>query len=304
MKIQWIESEKLLHLREVKYRNDAIINSQRFSPEEMIKKWTYLDYNKAKELIALLKHYSNGYFEGTGIELGAGTGIFSTALIKTGLEKIYAVEIVPAFTTHVIPAVAKHYLKENSNNVIPVLGSFDDIHLPNDSIDFAFEYDAFHHSNDLSITFNEIYKKLRPGGVLIMVDRCHPDVMTDEEIDKLLEITYTKEFLNTHGYDENINLTRRENGEHEYRKSEWLDSIYSAGFNVKVFRTFYPKVNLKQLYWCLLSKIKSSGEQGRSLIKIYLAQNFGIYLSDFYTLTSMKESIFIGKTIAVLEKPK
>ena len=302
--LEWIESEKLLHLNEVKHRNDAIINSLRLSPGEMIKKWTYLDYNKAKELIALLKHYSNGYFEGTGIELGAGTGIFSTILVENGLKNIYALEIVPAFTEYVIPVVTKHYLKENSNTVIPVLGSFDDIHLPNDSIDFAFEYDAFHHSNDLSITFNEIYKKLRPGGILIMVDRCHLDVITDEAIDKLLEKTYTKDFLTAHGYDENIILTRRENGEHEYRKSEWLDSIFSAGFNVKVFRTFYSKVNLKQLYWYLLSIIKSSEEQGRNLMKIFLAQNFGIYLSDPYTLTSMKESIFIGKTIAVLEKPK
>jgi SAM-dependent methyltransferase len=304
MRIQWIDQKEIIEKTEVKNRQDAIMQSSDLTPEQMIKKWTYLDYNKAKELIELLKHYSNGYFEGTGIELGAGTGIFSTILVENGLKNIYALEIVPAFTEYVIPVVTKHYLKENSNTVIPVLGSFDDIHLPNDSIDFAFEYDAFHHSNDLSITFNEIYKKLRPGGILIMVDRCHLDVITDEAIDKLLEKTYTKDFLTAHGYDENIILTRRENGEHEYRKSEWLDSIYSAGFDVKVFRTFYPKVNLKQLYWCLLSKIKSSGERGRSLMKIYLAQNFGIYLSDPYTLTSMKESIFIGKTIAVLEKPK
>jgi SAM-dependent methyltransferase len=304
MRIQWIDQKDIIEKTEVKNRQDAIMQSSDLTPEQMIKKWSYLDYTKAKQLIKLIHYYVGNKFRGKGIELGAGTGLFSSILIESGLQEIYALEIVPAFTTHVIPKVAEYYLNHNSNNVIPVLGSFDDIHLPNDSIDFAFEYDAFHHSNDLSITFNEIYKKLRPGGILIMVDRCHPDIITDEAIDKLLQKTYTKEFLNAHGYDENIILTRRENGEHEYRKSEWLDSIFSAGFNVKVFRTFYSKVNLKQLYWYLLSIIKSSEEQGRNLMKIFLAQNFGIYLSDSYTLTSMKESIFIGKTIAVLEKPK
>ena len=66
--------------------------------------------------------------------------------------------------------------------------------------------------------------------------------MTDEELETLLNKQYSKSFLIEHGYDANIKLTRRENGENEYRKEQWLDSIHSAGFNVKILELFTLKL--------------------------------------------------------------
>lgn len=300
--LKWIDPDDNRHLSEIKHRDEAIIKSLDLNIEEMIKMWVYIDYRKANKLIDLFSYYLKKPFNGNGIDLGAGTGLFSSVLANKGINKVYALEIVPSFINYVIPLVANHYSKEKSHKIIPVLGTFDDIQLPNNSLDFAFEYDAFHHSENLRVTFSAIHQKLKPGGNLLIIDRCHPDSMTDEEVQKLLNIQYSEKFLNKHGYDENLVLTRRENGEQEYRKNEWMSAIENSGFNIKVFRTFYNKVSLKQLYWYMLSTIKGKRGRDLSILKIFLAQNFGIYLSDYNTLTPMRESLSTNKTFIILEK--
>ena len=171
--VNWINQKDVIEKTDVKVRHDAIAKSLDLSTEQIVEKLTYLDYDKAKQLIDLIQYYVGDKLNGTGIELGAGSGIFSSVLISAGLERIYALEIVPGLTKHVIPKVAKYYLKNNSDKVIPVLGTFDQINLPDNSLDFAFEYDAFHHSKNLTITYKEIFKKLKPKGILVMIDRCH-----------------------------------------------------------------------------------------------------------------------------------
>jgi SAM-dependent methyltransferase len=89
---------------------------------------------------------------------------------------------------------------------------------------------SFHHSSDLAATFTAAYRVLKPGGTLLCLDRCHPDTVNDEEVSRMLDVQYSPDFLRSHGYPEGIMLTRRENGEHEYRLREWLAAADEAGF--------------------------------------------------------------------------
>ena len=98
------------------------------------------------------------------------------------------------------------------------------------------------------------------------------------------------------------NFSRKDIGENEYRKKEWLNAIKKAGFKIHYFRTFYPQVKIKQVYWYLLSRYKNQEKNMRNLLYIYLAQKFGIHLNDYSTITPMREIGFDYKTIAILGK--
>ena len=48
----------------------------------------------------------------------------------------------------------------------------------------------------------------------------------------MLSIVYDKEYLRKNYLDENMTLTRRDNGEHEWRYQEWDHYIAESGFNL------------------------------------------------------------------------
>ena len=58
----------------------------------------------------------------------------------------------------------QHIAGEAGPRVTGVVGSFDDIHLPEESCDFCIEVDSLHHSDDLLRTLREIARKLKRGG--------------------------------------------------------------------------------------------------------------------------------------------
>ncbi|MDC0480059.1 class I SAM-dependent methyltransferase [Candidatus Marinimicrobia bacterium] len=298
----WVENVDLENTPHILYRNEFAKKIKNLNPEKIIQLYTYQNMKSASNLISIIDNYFTLPLSGIGVELGAGTGLFSNAFILYGAKKIYAVEIIPEITKNIIPKVAEYYLKNNSTKIISVNGSFDNIRLPNNSIDFIFQYDSFHHSFNLGKTFKESYKKLKRGGVLVMIDRCHPDSFTNEKVNYLLNIKYDEKQLVDQGFPKGMGLTRRESGEHEYRRREWLIAINNAGFKIKLFRTFYNKITLKQLYWYFLGKINNPNEYCNNLLIIYLAQNFGIYFRDKHTLTPMKETGFNYKTLGILIK--
>jgi ubiquinone/menaquinone biosynthesis C-methylase UbiE len=135
-----------------------------------------------------------------------------------------------------------------------VIGTFDTLELPDNSVDFILEIDSLHHSDNLVKTLKESARVLKKEGVLIAIDRCHPNSFTDKEVEKALGITYSNEFLKSNGYPQNIILTRRDNGEHEYRLFEYENAFNKAGleiFSAKVFVCY--KIKFKHALKGILS---------------------------------------------------
>ena len=87
---------------------------------------------------------------------------------------------------------------------------------------------------------------------MILFDRCHPDTLTDAEVDAMLEEVYSDHFLASNHYPPGIRLTRRENGEHEYRFFEWKRSFEEAGLILRGAKTLVKEVPLlKAVKGCL-----------------------------------------------------
>ena len=131
------------------------------------------------------------------------------------------------------PIIKKKILKNREDKVISVLGSFDNIELKKLSVDFLIAWDSLHHSSNILETLKELKRILRRKGKLIIVDRAHDNQTLDSEIKRMLNVVYSKEFLKLNFYPKNKFLTRKMNGEREYRYKDWESFFKKIGFKIE-----------------------------------------------------------------------
>lgn len=173
-------------------------------------------------------------FQGKGVDLGSGVGcISSTIALKEAVKKIYSVELVESVVTLCQPIVINKILKpDQRKKVVSVIGDFDNLEIEDSSLNFAVSWFSMHHSVNPIKTFKEALRVLKPGGRFIFVDKIHNNNTPDDEIERMLNIVYGEEFLKSNFRPAGIKLTRRENGEHEYRFFEWEKFIKKSGFKL------------------------------------------------------------------------
>ena len=101
-------------------------------------------------------------------DVGAGTGFYSRLFAKmVGPEgKVFAVDIAKSFLDH----IAKTAKEECVKNIETILCTQDDSKLPPNSVDIVFICDAYHHFEYPKKTMATIYRALKPGGTLCVID--------------------------------------------------------------------------------------------------------------------------------------
>jgi ubiquinone/menaquinone biosynthesis C-methylase UbiE len=100
-------------------------------------------------------------------DIGAGTGYFTfrfSPLVPGGT--VYAVDIQP----EMLDAIGERMARDGIDNVVPVLGGIDDPRLPASSIDLALMVDAYHEFSHPREMMRGIYRALRPGGRVVLVE--------------------------------------------------------------------------------------------------------------------------------------
>ena len=200
--------------------------------DAIISEYVYIDSPEVEKTIKLIPNIYDK-IKGIGIDLGGGVGCISSTLAKnSSVEKIFCVELVEEVVKLCQPIVKKQILKDQHEKVISVVGDYNFLELPSNSVDFAISWDAMHHSQDPVITFRECKRVLKKNGVFIIIDRSHNNSTSDEEIERILNITYDEEFLKKNYRRLDEKLTRKENGEHEYRFYEWKEFFQKAGFEL------------------------------------------------------------------------
>lgn len=200
--------------------------------DAIIDEYVYIDSSEVEKTINLIPDISKK-IKGIGIDLGGGVGCISSTLAKNpNVEKIFCIELVEDVVKLCQPIVKKQILKNKHEKVISVVGDYNFLELSDNSVDFAISWDAMHHSQNLLITLQECKRVLKKNGIFIIVDRAHNNSTSDKEIERMLNIIYDEDFLrkNYRGLDEKI--TRRDNGEHEYRFYEWKNFFQKSGFNI------------------------------------------------------------------------
>jgi ubiquinone/menaquinone biosynthesis C-methylase UbiE len=101
-------------------------------------------------------------------DVGSGTGLYLQPLSKSVGEsgKVFAVDIAPKFVKH----LRQRCKDESLKNVEVVLCSDRDTNLKPNSVDRVFICDVYHHFEYPDSSLESIYRALRPGGKLILVD--------------------------------------------------------------------------------------------------------------------------------------
>ena len=226
-------------------RNPNLISGQEYITNQLVAKeasskgfsaiideYVYINSENVENTFNIIPK-SSELIHGTGIDLGGGIGCISSTLAKrNAVDKIYCVELVEDAVKLCHTIVKQEILKEEKHKVISVIGDYDNLELEDNSIDFAVSWDSMHHSIDPIKTFKECKRVLKKNGLFIIVDRAHNNSTPDSEIERMLNITYDQEFLAKNYRPKDTILTRRQNGEHEYRFFEWKQFFKESGFDL------------------------------------------------------------------------
>jgi SAM-dependent methyltransferase len=106
---------------------------------------------------------------GTGIDVAAGMLWLLPALFDAlSIERMICLEYSKHRLLKLGPKVIEHY-NLPADRITLALGSFYDIRLPAESVDFAILCQAFHHADDPATLLAQLRKVLKPGGVLIVL---------------------------------------------------------------------------------------------------------------------------------------
>jgi ubiquinone/menaquinone biosynthesis C-methylase UbiE len=168
---------------------------------------------------------------GAGIEMGAGPGTWSAIIARSPrVEKVYALEACEPIAV-LAEIVVPHVAPKDAKKVIPVVGEFDRLALPDASLDFAFDFFSLHHSTDIKKTFRELARVLKRGGIVLGFDKARPDYLSEAELEALVDLEYSRENNIAMGYPPDAHHTRRMNGENEYRLRDWREAFLAAGFS-------------------------------------------------------------------------
>lgn len=209
-------------------------------PMDIIREVTFdygapdLTLDEVSAFVAYVDRYIlKGKIRGTGLDVGGGPGTMSSLLAKKEeVEKVYSVEVSANLVTDLMPVVSEYILgKEKKDAVVGCIGEFDNIELPDNSLDFVFDFFALHHSGDLEKTLTEIYRVLKPGGVLVCFDKVRDDSLSESDLEGLLDMEYPASFKEKMGIDPTVKHTRGMNGEYEYRLQDWKQYLKGAGFS-------------------------------------------------------------------------
>lgn len=239
--LEWIDSDSVSKKPEIHSRN---LFAQAFAdvePDRLVQKYAHLTLQEMKSLLEYALTALGVSLNGTGIELGVGVGGVSNSLLSLypAITNLYGIEIVPDVVRLLLTKVTQK--ERNESRFTPVIGSFDDIHLPDESVDFIVELDALHHSENLHETLKEAARVLKPGGILIAFDRMNSNALSYAQRKYMLSVEYDDDTKKEFGIPLDMRLTRGQNGEHEIRESEWRDAFQQAELSVEQCVTFHKK---------------------------------------------------------------
>lgn len=248
--INFATREEISKSRSIQNREVA---TRKSFEQDVLEKIAGLEGSPSYEVIkSLVKTISTSQIlpqlSGIGLEMGSGLGLLSSAVIENDeqglISGILAVEAGLPFVETGIRFAAESTLGNLADKIIPCYGSFDEIGVESNSIDFILQIEALHHADSLAPPIVEGYRVLKDKGYFISIDRSWPNEVKDEVLEELLNHEYSKEWLDAKGFPSELPFSRRDNGEHEYRDLEWESAFLSAGFHRIHIRNLHPRFNL------------------------------------------------------------
>jgi SAM-dependent methyltransferase len=167
----WLSEEAVAGIEYSSYWNDE--EAEREKPfhvldDDFDKLERYLDEVGLREdLRACLS--TDPPLSGHGIDLAAGT-LWAAPLLLAGgrVERLYCLEYSKHRLLTLGPRVLEHY-KVMPERIVLAYGSFYELRIDAESLDFAFLSQAFHHADRPAALLAELRRVLKPGGRVIIL---------------------------------------------------------------------------------------------------------------------------------------
>jgi len=101
-------------------------------------------------------------------DVGAGSGYMTLRLARlVGPEgRVYAVDVQPGM----LQILQQNAAKAKRDNVVPVLGTFDDPRLPAGALDLIIMVDVYHEFSEPQKMLQRMREALKPGGRLVLFE--------------------------------------------------------------------------------------------------------------------------------------
>jgi len=129
----------------------------------------------APDVLELLKASAGLRGSSVVVDVGAGTGLFMQPLAAAA-KKVLAMEVSPHFVAH----LRKQSKVQRLLNVTVIEGKSRDPCIPEEeAVDIAFICDVYHHFEYPTTVCGHIFRALRPGGRLLVID-----LIRDEAVHK------------------------------------------------------------------------------------------------------------------------
>ncbi|MBW2190646.1 MAG: class I SAM-dependent methyltransferase [Deltaproteobacteria bacterium] len=146
------------------------INALYFQPDAL-EKYTGVLEGERREVVQHRDEIIDaiGLVEGMVVaDIGAGTGLFTTEIARRVEDHgaVFGVDIVPAF----LDRIRERAKAEQLTNVTVVLGEERVTALEDASVDLAFMCDTYHHIEYPQTYMHSLFRTLRPGGTLVLID--------------------------------------------------------------------------------------------------------------------------------------
>lgn len=167
---RWLDADEIRQIEYSEYWNDEGV--------EQSKEWWTLDGDFTRmeayltEQTTLARELEDLLGEapslGAGADLAAGTLWAVPRLVAHGAETVYAVEYSEHRLLKLGPNLLSHF-GVPPGRVVLCLGSFYDLRLDDDSLDFVLLAQALHHADRPEQLLEEVRRVLKPGGTLYVL---------------------------------------------------------------------------------------------------------------------------------------
>jgi ubiquinone/menaquinone biosynthesis C-methylase UbiE len=168
---RWLDTNEILAIEYAAYWNDEAVEREKEGFWTLEGDFTRMETclaektTVARELEDLLREVAP---LGAGADLAAGTLWAVPRLVAHGAEIVYAVEFSEHRLLKLGPGVLAHY-GVPPERVVLCLGSFYDLRLEDQSLDFVLLAQALHHADRPDALLREVRRVLRPGGTLYVI---------------------------------------------------------------------------------------------------------------------------------------
>ncbi len=241
----WIDHDDVIALPSSEYWNNRKVENDKafdVSDGSFSKLESYMNRKGVLQQFHKIADSMEKTLFGKGVSLGSGVCWLEAQIVKSygAIDNISCVEFSRHRICELAPLILQHYCVDHQK-ISLCYGSFYELKLPDNEMDFAIFAVSFHHAHKPMKLLKEVKRVLKPEGIVIIVGEHFFNWrnLFKRRIKHLVKI-----MINHQGYRgktgiypkwENIFYSIGEKGDHHYSRQMYMQMLQKNGFRARHF---------------------------------------------------------------------